>query len=84
MILTHAGGLNCDVLPLDLSELTHLNGTSSGATAKLSLLVCILIFTMLPEPAVSVTAFTQGTSPFKQVYSLYIRYNAMSIKKYIP
>lgn len=42
------------------------NGTSC-AIAKLSLLVCILIFTTLPDLLTSVMAFMQSTLPFRQL-----------------
>jgi hypothetical protein len=46
------------------------NGTSSCAIAKLSFLVCILIFFMLP----ALLAFMQIIFAFKQLYNLYVTY----------
>ena len=55
--------------------------TSSCAIAKLSLLVCILIFTTFPDPLETVMAFTQLTLPLKQLYNLYNIYNPINIKQ---
>jgi hypothetical protein len=46
-----------------------------------SLLVFILIFTIFPDPLVSVMAFTQWTFSFQQFYNLYMIYNQMNIKR---
>jgi hypothetical protein len=54
------------------------NRTSSCAIAKLSLLVCISIFTTLPDLLMSVMAYMQSTLPFRQLYSLYITYNPIN------
>jgi hypothetical protein len=56
-------------------------GTSSSAVAQLSLLVCILTFTILHDLLVSVMAFMQPTLPFKHLYNLFITYTPMSMKQ---
>jgi hypothetical protein len=62
-------------------EFNSRKGTSSCAKAKLSLLVCILIFTTFPDPLVSAMAFTQQTLPLKQLYNLYSTYYPINIKQ---
>jgi hypothetical protein len=63
-----------------VGEFKSRNGTSC-ANAKLSLLVCILIFTTFPEPLLSVMALTQLTLFLKQLNSLYSIYNPINIKQ---
>jgi hypothetical protein len=62
-------------------EFKSHNGTSSCANAKLSLLVCILIFTTFPEPLLSVMALIQLTLFLKQLYSVYSIYNPINFKQ---
>ena len=57
------------------------NGISSCAIARLSLLVCILMFTTFPELLLSVMARIQLTLFLKQLYNLYSRHNPINIKQ---
>ena len=67
-----------------ICEFKSRDGTSSCAVAKLSLLVCILIFTTFPEPLLPVMALTQLTLFLKQLYSLYSIYNPININLLTP
>jgi len=75
-------------------EFKSCNCISLCAIAKLSLLVCILMFTTFPEPLLSVMALTQLTVLetviefvqytyiyiyIKQLYSLYSIYNSYTV-----
>jgi len=80
MTSKHAGYWTCVVSPQGSANSTHVLADPQVPQPN-SMLVFILTFTTLPDPLVSVMAFTQCTFSFQQFYNLYMIYNQMNIKR---